>query len=148
MLAFPDNGALDELPDSAGNLTERQFNDFLNSAAPGTGAGADPDGSAFDDPLVPGVYAFDGWEPHADGVGPSQTGGSRTNGSGVTWSTELKFRSRFFHVYVIGRGWNENVAEPVGVKRLHAVYDSLTKRTVWMRWNLSSRGSLTDMGAP
>ena len=132
------------MPDGAGNLTERQFNDFLNSAA----AGADPDESAFDEPLAPGVYSFDGWEPFADGVGPAQTGGSRTNASGVTWSTELKFRSRFFHVYVIGRGWNENVGEPSGVKRLHAVYDSDKERVVWMRWNLSSRGSLTDMGGP
>ena len=66
----------------------------------------------------------------------------------MTWSTGLKFRSRFFHIYVIGRGWNENVGEPAGVKRLHAVYDSQEARTVWLRWNLSSRGSLTDVGAP
>ena len=114
----------------------------------------------------------------ADATGPSQTGGSRTNGSDVTWSTELKFRSRFFHVYVIGRAWHVATAEPVGVRRLHAVYDSSTwigdtlralerslalrrgpglaihpyvdtrKVSPEARWNLSSRGSVTDMTVP
>jgi len=138
-----DTGAIEDLEGNL-HLTERQFNDFLNSAA----SGIDPDQSAFDDPAAPGVYEFDGWEPFGDLIGPAQIGGSRTNGSDVTWSTGLKFRSRFFHVYVIGRGWNENVGEPVGVKRLHAIYDSQEARTVWLRWNLSSRGSLTDVGAP
>jgi len=150
MEAYPLNGAVEELKDSTGatvpNLTERQFNDCLNSFA---GSLADND-SAFDEPGNPGVYEFDGWEPFGDLIGPAQTGGSRADGSDVTWSTELKFHSRFFHIYVIGRGWNEKAGMPAGVKRLHAIYDAepgggKPGKIVWLRWNLSSRGSLTDM---
>jgi len=158
MEAYPLNGAVEELKDSTGtpvpNLTERQFNDCLNSIA---GVIADGD-SAFDEPTNPGVYSFDGWEPYEDTIGPSQTLGdcSAWNGvdssltfepvKNVTWSTELKFHSRFFHVYVIGRGWNEKAGKTAGVKRLHAIYDSRPPaKIVWLRWNLSSRGSLTDM---
>ncbi len=77
-------------------------------------------------------------------IGPSQTGGSRTNAVNVTWSTEFKFSSRFFHIYVLGRGWCAGRA--AGVRRAHAIYDAETDRIVWMRWNLSSRGSLADIG--
>jgi hypothetical protein len=147
------------------HLTERQFNDILNSIA---GVLTEEE-SAFDEPSatggVPGVYSFDGWEPYQSGeVGPSQTWGdcsaadgtladhAGTPATNVTWSTELKFDSRFFHIYVIGRGWNESEDEndpkstPTGVKRLHAIYDSRPPgRIIWLRWNLSSRGSVTDM---
>jgi len=150
-----DNGAIEDLEGGL-HLTERQFNDCLNSIA---GILTDSD-SAFDEPMNPGVYSFDGWEPFGDGVGPAQTLGDCSAADGalaggtpptnVTWSTEIKFHSRFFHIYVIGRGWNENVGEPAGVKRLHAIYDAepgsgKPGKIIWLRWNLSSRGSLTDM---
>lgn len=130
---------VEELPPGS-HLTERQFNDLLNSSA---GVIAE-DESAYDDPGNQGVYSFDGWEPYGDDVGPSQTGGSRTNSVNVTWSAEFKFTSRFFHIYVLGRGWCAGKA--AGVRRAHAIYDAETGRIVWMRWNLSSRGSVTDIG--
>jgi hypothetical protein len=154
-MLWPGNGAVEQLPGLGTGLTERQFNDCLNSIA---GVLA-MDESAFDEPANPGVYSFDGWEPYQTGeVGPSQTLGAcsdRTGGlasgtgvpeDNVTWSTELKFNSRFFHIYVVGRAWNENAGEATGVKRLHAIYDSRAPaKIIWLRWNLSSRGSLTDM---
>lgn len=63
----------------------------------------------------------------------------------VTWSTELRFTSRFFHIYVLGRGWNVGTGEAAGVRRLHAVYDAEKDRVIWLRWNISSRGSVTDI---
>ena len=88
------------------------------------------DESAYDDPGNPGVYSFDGWEPYGDDVGPSQTGGSRTNSVNVTWSAEFKFTSRFFHIYVLGRGWNTEADRAQGVRRLHAIYDAEKKRVI------------------
>ena len=123
------------------HLSERQFSDLLNSAALRRAENE----SAYDEPGNPGVYTFDGWaEGQAGWIGPSQTGGSRTNAVNVTWSTEFKFSSRFFHIYVLGRGWCAGKA--AGVRRAHAIYDAETDRVVWMRWNLSSRGSLADVG--
>ena len=49
------------------------------------------------------------------------------------------------HIYIVGRGWNAEVNEPTGLRRLHAVYDAGAKNILWMRWNLSSRGTITDI---
>jgi hypothetical protein len=164
LISWPDNGALEQLSSLATPLTERQFNDVLNSFS---GVLSDDD-SAFDEPDAignPGVYSFDGWEPYNDLVGPSQTGGDCSDWAGllasdasdardnVTWATELAFRSRFFHIYVVGRGWHEATSDAVGVKRLHAIYDSAPPgggpgRIVWLRWNLTSRGSIVDVALP
>ena len=144
-------------------LTEYQFNDVLNSIAPayrGMSQLVANAQSAYDKPGEPGVYEFDGWPPFGAGstaYGPSQTGGFRSSNRNVTWSTELKFTSRFFHIYVVGRGWVKGAGggSPAGVRRLHAIYDakpdsnppgSSPGRIIWMRWNLSSRGSVSDIG--
>jgi len=148
----------DDLPGPT-SLTEYQFNDVLNSIAPvyrGMSSAVANAQSAYDRPGEPGVYEFDGWPPFGvDGLspGPSQTGGANSGlGRNVTWSTELKFTSRFFHIYVVGRGWSAGKA--AGVRRLHAIYDarpdsnppgSSPGRIIWMRWNLSSRGSVSDI---
>jgi hypothetical protein len=140
------------------HLTERQFNDVLNSCAGPLTASE----SAYDEPSTPGTYSFDGWEPFSgEKPGPSQTGGDHTdpatgdltNDTGewshnITWSTELKFESRFFHIYVLGRGWS---GEPAGEARCHAIYDAAPAgggagRIIWLRWNLSARGSVSDYG--
>lgn len=147
-------------------LTETQFNDVLNSSAPtyrGMSLAKPNTQSAYDKPGEPGVYEFDGWSPFgADGKspGPSQTGGANSGlGRNVTWSTEFKFTSRFFHIYVVGRGWVKGAGDgsPAGVRRLHAIYDAKPDsnppggspgRILWMRWNLSSRGSVSDITPP
>ena len=167
MLAWPDNGAIaelrDENDDPVPNLTQHQFNDILNSTAPtyrGMLLAVAKAQSAYDNPDKPGVYEFDGWTIFAGtGLGPSQTGGFRSSNKNVTWSTELKFTSRFFHIYVVGRGWVKGAGDgsPAGVRRLHAIYDAKPEsnppgsspgRIIWLRWNLSSRGSVSDITPP
>ncbi len=68
---------------------------------------------------------------------------------GATWGTEVKFTSRFFHIYSLGRAWIESTGTPSGVKRCHAIYDaapadSSPGRIIWMRWNLGERGVVSD----
>jgi hypothetical protein len=138
------------------SLTERQFNDLLNSTA----GILNEDGSTYDEPGNPGVYTFNGWKDadEATWEGPTQTGGHRTDPAGndvtgpsagaadnVTWSTEFKFTSRFFHIYVLGRGINPDTGRPRGVRRLHAIYDAEADRILWLRWNISGRGSVVDI---
>ncbi len=149
-------GLPEDLADPYSNhLSEGQFNNVLNNSA-GTRewiAAAPwsrpfgPNDSAYDDPDEPGVYGFDGWEPYF-GEGPGQTGGTGA-APNSTRSTEFKFTSRFFHIYVLGRGWNTEAGRAQGVRRLHAIYDAEADggkgRILWLRWNLSSRGSVADI---
>jgi hypothetical protein len=150
--------------DEGTHLMEREFNDFLNNTA---GVLAEED-SAYDEPGNPGVYSFDGWSPFYDeppgdpkdddGAGSQQTGGNHSAPDGtdsnvtgdaahnLTWSTEFKFTSRFFHIYVLGRGWNPETNRARGVRRLHAIYDAEGNgKIIWLRWNLSNRGSVSDI---
>ena len=171
--------SLDELPIDTpdpllpykSRLTERQFNDVLNNFAPvfpSTMLGPERNAeSVYDDPSHPGIYSFDGWPPYnsPDPFGPSQVGGDHSNRAGtltnswddrdnVTWSTEVSFTSpRFFHIYVLGRAWNEETNQPSASRRLHAIYDADVApddplddrgKIIWMRWNLSERGTVSD----
>lgn len=151
---LPDMPDTDPLDPYDNHLTERQFNDILNNSA---GAPVEDHDSSYDDPSAPGVYAFDGWEGFSgSGEGPHQTGGECSAPDGrlaswpdpaaanVTWSVELKFTSRFFHVYVLGRAWNPEANTAVPSRRCQAIYDAESNRVVWFRWTLSSKGSMAD----
>jgi len=149
-----------DLPDPAVvQLRERQFNDVLNSASD-----FDVNESAYDEPDNACVYSFDGWAPYKDGIGPAQIGGRHSDRDGaevettgavednVTWSTELKFTSRFFHIYVVGWAVDPNATTAerrrVAARRCHAVYDADARKVVWFRWNHSSHGNVMDAILP
>lgn len=137
-----------DLPDPAAgqHLTETQFNDVLNSTNPSQQF---PRDKSFYDSNDDGIYEYDAWPPYSgDGTGPSQAGGeySFLPPGNVTWSTELKFDSRFFHIYVLGRACT-SAGEVTNIKaRLHAVFDAERNRVVWLRWLCSSEGSVVDLG--
>lgn len=136
--------ALPDLPDTNpydNHLTERQFNDVLNNSA---GEISD-DESAYDELDNPGIYRFDGWEPFSQsGEGPYQTGGECSANENTTWSVEFKFTSRFFYICVLGRAWDADAQIAVATQRLQTIYDAESNKILWLRWNLSSQGSVAD----
>jgi hypothetical protein len=161
----PRDAPLENLPEDA-YITERQFNDILNSLAGIT----DDDESIYDVPGTPGLYAFNGWAEGDSGwLGRSQTGGKHTDRYGtevttsdradnITYSTEIKFTSRYFHIYSLGRSWNASGIDmatglpgvATGVRRCHAIYDAGENpatdvgKIIWFRWNLTERGTISD----
>jgi len=150
---YPDRkameSALDDLapsPVGDGTLTEQQFNDLLNSLAGANSEAA----SDYDRPGDPsGVYEYD-FDPNPPGSPPAVTGGVRTvahpaTGTAAdTWGTEVKFTSRFFHIYVLGRTVADIEPRTLSERRLHAVYDALRRKVLWQRWNFDTRANMGD----
>jgi hypothetical protein len=85
------------------------------------------------------------------------TSGSRANGD-VSWSPAFAFRSRFYAVYVLGRGAIEKAdlgpaataadieknVKLAGETRLEAVYDALKDEVLWQRTQLSEKRALGE----
>jgi len=76
----------------------------------------------------------------------TRTDGPLGNGD-ISWSPRFGFRSRFFAVYVLARGvtTESNGATGYGpTKRLEAVYDALTDKVLWRRWQTTELRNLGD----
>jgi hypothetical protein len=86
------------------------------------------------------------------------TDGLRGDGD-VAWSPQISFRSRFFGIYVLGRGVvrgsNMPEADPndpllrqglktVGERRLEAVYDAAKDQILWQRSPVSEKRALAE----
>ncbi len=75
------------------------------------------------------------------------TDGSGFKGNGdANWSPQFAFRSRYYGVYVLGRGLLQGATAPrsLGERRLEAVYDALKDEVLWQRSQLSDKRSLGD----
>lgn len=61
----------------------------------------------------------------------------------VSWSPQFAFRSRFYNIFVLGRGLQTQQSATttttniVGEKWLEAVYDGLTDQLIWQRTQVS-----------
>ncbi|MBN1808690.1 MAG: hypothetical protein JW909_06445 [Planctomycetes bacterium] len=144
-----------------GDITEKQFNDVLNSL----NSAGNPDAASIfsndadytaGDPAAAiegagGVYEFDFnpyTPPDPEPVPPhappyANTGGEKTRDSDTTWGCEVVFTSRFYEILVLGRGWRLGSDPDAGRGRalqrlLWAVYDAQDKKVVWKRWLLPS----------
>ena len=67
----------------------------------------------------------------------------------VSWSPQFAFRSRFFGVYVLGRGRlaKSDLDAPgrlLGERRLEGVYDALKDEVIWQRSQLSDKRALGE----
>ncbi len=135
--------AIDDLapaPLGDDTLTEQQFNDLLNSLAGANAAGE----SDYDLPASPGVYEYD--------ISASSTSGGARTMVGVgpvsadyTWGTEVKFHSRFFHIYVMGRAVADDTKQrTLSERRVHAVYDAATRKVLWQRWHFYPKSNMAD----
>lgn len=140
--------ALDDLapnPIGDGTLSEQQFNDLLNSlnykepsiyASNGkhsTGTGGDS-----------GVYEydFDNLDPNTQNKGGDKTSAVPE----ATWGAEVKFVSRFYHVYVLGRTVSDEAApRTMSSRRCHAVYDAGARRVLWLRWHFYRAANVSDL---
>jgi len=81
----------------------------------------------------------------------SSDGGDHTKGQATstdpvaTWGAEVKFVSRFYHIYVLGRTVADDAERrTMSERRLHAVYDAGTRRVLWMRWNHEAKANMGD----
>jgi hypothetical protein len=137
--------ALDDLapaPVGDGTLTEQQFNDLLNSLNYREGSIYASNGNrAAGTEGDSGVYEF-----NFDGAtGPEQTGGDKTSDQpSATWGTEVKFASRFYHIYVLGRTVAESDGRTLAERRLHAVYDAQLRQVLWNRWHFAPKANNAD----
>jgi hypothetical protein len=69
-----------------------------------------------------------------------------TNGD-VSWSPQFGFRSRYYGIYVLGRGLLQGASPQIrdlGERRIEAVYDALKDEVLWQRSQLSDKRSLGD----
>ncbi|MHC4916119.1 MAG: hypothetical protein ACYTGB_11580 [Planctomycetota bacterium] len=142
--------AIDDLapaPVGDATLTEEQFNDVLNSLNfKGPSVYANDGNKATSTEGVSGVYEYD-FDPPPAGSPPAQTGGDKTSDqASATWGTEVKFTSRYFHFYVMGRTLDptRSPPEPRATRRLHAIYDARIRRVLWSRWNFYAKANMTD----
>ena len=106
--------------------------------------------------------AFDDWAPASGGTMMSlgdptdtfntystakMTSGHLGNGD-VAWSPQFAFRSRFYAVYVLGRGLLQSgsggPAKQAGERRIEAVYDALRDEIVWQRAPAGNKRALGD----
>jgi hypothetical protein len=135
--------ALDDLapgPLGNGKLTEQQFNDLLNSLA-GTNAETESD---YDKPGSPGIYEYDVSAVSTSG-GDHTVVGAGPVSADYTWGTEVKFTSRFFHIYVMSQTVADDAERrPLAERRLHAVYDALTRKILWKRWHFYAKANMED----
>jgi hypothetical protein len=138
-------------PPRSGDLTEKQFNDVLNSL---NSSGNPSNMSIFSksanyslgDPATAteaagDVYEFD-FDPNPPLIPPvlyANTGGDHTSDSDTTWGCEVQFMSRYYEILVLGRGWRLGSDPDAGRGRaaerlLWAIYDSQDKKVIWRRW--------------
>ncbi|HHN46265.1 MAG TPA: hypothetical protein ENN09_02385 [Planctomycetes bacterium] len=131
----------------SGVLSEMQFNDLLNSLNSSDNPSNasifsnDADYTAGDPASAVegsgGVYEFD-FDPDPPPVPPvlySQTGGEHTSSSDVTWGCEVIFRSRFYEILVLARGWRlEDGRGRAAERLLWAGYDAENGKVLWRRW--------------
>jgi hypothetical protein len=77
----------------------------------------------------------------------STTSGLNANGD-VSWSPQFAYRSRFYHIYVLGRGLiatKEGAASKLsGETRMEAIYDALEDNAIWTRTQLSEKRALGE----
>jgi hypothetical protein len=119
-----------------GVLDEQRLNDLLNSLAGSIAAGD----SDLDDAATPGFYHYD-----FNGDGTCAKGTDYTSDTpSATWGTEVKFTSRFYHVYVLGRTVAENDGRTLSERRLHAVYDAQLQQVLWSRWHFAAKANAAD----
>lgn len=126
-----------------GVLDEKKLNDLLNSLAGDNSAAIDASDLDDDVPATPGLY-------HHDFNGDSRcdkdldyTSDSPT----ATWGTEVKFTSRFYHIYVLARTLSgDSPPRVTAERRLHAVYDAdpSSRRVLWLRWNFAAKANTSD----
>ncbi|MCY3019170.1 MAG: hypothetical protein NTW87_09110 [Planctomycetota bacterium] len=90
------------------------------------------------------------YEMTRDDSTAKRTSGSQGNGD-VSWSPQVAFRSRYFGIYVLGRGlirgWSAAANGPLkvtGERRMEAVYDALKDEIIWQRAPASDKRSLAD----
>ena len=139
-------------PPRSGDLTEKQFNNVLNSL----NSSSNPSNMSIfsktanyslGDPAIAteaagDIYEFD-FDPNPPLVPPilySNTGGENDSpGSDTTWGCEVQFKSRYYEILVLGRGWRLGSNPDAGRGRaaerlLWAIYDSQDKKVIWRRW--------------
>ena len=115
------------------------MNDLLNSLAGDNSAAIDA--SDCDD-ADNGVYR---WDFDNNNGGGAAKGEATSDQSTATWGTEVKFTSRFYHIYVLGRTVSDDAEERVmSERRCHAVYDAGTGRILWLRWNFAAKANMGD----
>jgi hypothetical protein len=84
---------------------------------------------------------------------PSATLADGINGD-VAWSPQFCFRSRFYQIYVLGRGLvrtfrpkdgvSTEFLNVTGTRRLEAVYDAWADKVLWEREQVSEKRALGD----
>lgn len=113
-------------------------------------------------PLLQASLAFD--FDHVNGIDPTEAAIAVGNGD-VSWGPKFAFRSRFFGIYVLGRGelagpWPDpNDTSPKattqrttvidrlksqGEKRIEAVYDALLDQIIWQRSPITDKRALGE----
>jgi len=101
---------------------------------------------AMGDPSNPAPYST----AQATSGTPKGTPLPPTGNGDVSWSPQFAFRSRFYHIYVLGRGLiqkSDTDPDPPKVSgevRMEAVYDALEDRTLWTRTQLSDKRALGE----
>jgi hypothetical protein len=121
-------------------LSEEELNDLLNSLA---GANADAD-SDLDRSATPGLYSYD-FDDDSDPPTRDQSGQTTATAASDTWGTEVKFTSRFFHIYALGRTVAADAEQTVlAQRRLHAIYDAAAKKLLWSRWHYYPKANMKD----
>ncbi len=125
-------------------LTEEQLNDLLNSLA-GANTANESDLDRPGDPS--GIYSYDS---------DNSQSGDHTKGdhtvdaveplsADYTWGTEVKFTSRFFHIYVMGQTVADDAERrALAKRRVHAVYDALTRKVLWKRRHFYPKANMAD----
>ena len=134
---FANRGVLEEAlvsltrkPGGSDEMSDRQFNDTLNSL----NANLEPeDASIYDkdgDSQAPstgnsGCYQMDFDKDDDGSMVPSNTDGDATKpDNNVTWCTTVKFRSRFFQIHVRAQLVHPDDGSVISERSLQAVYDS------------------------
>ncbi len=123
-------------------LSEQQLNDLLNNLAGDNSAAIDE--SELDRAAKPGLYSrdFDNSETGDHTKGDHTALATDDETVAATWGTEVKFVSRFYHIYVLGRTVADDAEQRVmSERRLHAVYDAGTRRVLWLRWNHEAKAN-------
>lgn len=141
---------------SGEKLSEKELNDVLNSLNYKEPSIYASDGDVSADPKksgTSGVYEVKFKEdPPGTWSYEAQSGGEKTSDqASATWGTEVKFASRFFHIYVLGRttdaAGTEGVDKPRRVmaeRRLHAVYDARDRKVLWQRRHFYPKANMAD----
>ncbi len=130
-----------DLPTTADRLSERELNNILNSLNGNYSSIYATDGNVTAETEgTSGMYKL---EFDAGVLKTQDQGATDATTFADTWGTEVKFTSRFFHIYTLGRTLAEN-GRVVAERRMHAIYDSETNKVLWLRWNFGPKANMTD----